>query len=456
MKSARIPIILGCFIALLMIPPGESSGRTELSRMSVSEQYEMGLDLARALEWYYSGEYERALPAFQRLSDRVMTSDLMFWIGASATRAGQCGLAEEMLTGFLERHPGHQRGRLELAMARFTCGRRDQAKAELSALLEDNPPPEIGNVARSVLARITPRRDDRKSGWRLVIAQGYQHDDNVTSGPDKTLIDDAGIPVRLANDVKKHSGGAWLSELRIEGSYDPGAPGGVMGNAGVDIYYSRSLEADQYDYLDGEVSAGLIYQGENDIFRVPMAYRHQEYGQSPLSDSFLFSPTWEHFFNSTISVTGGYGLTVERYDDPRYEEGGYDNENHSLAFGPNLFLWNNRLILSARGAHEMHDADTDGQSYDARHLSAALFARFPTQTDLSLFYRWSERTYEGAGGLYPIPREDRRHTLLWIITQTFLRHYFASAEISYIINDSNLELYEFDKTASTIKVGMRF
>ena len=454
MKSARIPIILGSFIALLIVLSGESNGRTELSRMSVSEQYEMGLDLARALEWYYSGNYERALSAFQGLSDRVMTSDLMFWIGTSATRAGQCSLAEEMISGFLERHPGHQRGRLELAMARFTCGRSEEAKAGLTELLEDNPPPEIGNVARSVLARMDG--DDRKSSWRMVIAQGYQHDDNVTSGPDKTLIDDGRIPVRLADDVKKHSGGAWLSELRIVGSYDPGSQGGVMGNAGVDLYYSRSLEADQYDYLDGKVTAGLVYQGENDVFRIPMAYRHQGYGQSPLSNSFLFSPTWEHFFNSTISVTGGYGLTVERYDDERYEQGGYDNEQYALTFGPNLFLWNNRIILSARAAHEMHDADTDAQSYDARHLSTALFARFPTHTDLSLFYRWSERTYEAAGGLYPRPREDRRHTLLWILTQTFLRHYFVSAEISHIINDSNLELYDFDKTASTIKVGMRF
>jgi hypothetical protein len=43
-----------------------------------------------------------------------------------------------------------------------------------------------------------------------------------------------------------------------------------------------------------------------------------------------------------------------------------------------------------------------------------------------------------------------------VISQGFRKYFFASFEVGYLDNNSNLALYDYDKTTYTVSIGCRF
>ena len=53
-------------------------------------------------------------------------------------------------------------------------------------------------------------------------------------------------------------------------------------------------------------------------------------------------------------------------------------------------------------------------------------------------------------------RDDTRNPFVGMIAQHFLYHFFAAADMAYITNDGNADLFDFDKTTFTLRAGVRF
>ncbi len=411
-------------------------------------------DLARALQFYYDGDYARALPIFRKLSDQMETIDLLFWTGASAARAGECDLAVDKLQKLVQEQPDLLRARLELGVAYFRCGKPEKATSAFEAVLARSPSPEVRNTVNSYLARID--KGEEALLWRIRFSQGYKYDDNITSGPDEAVINDGSIPLFLSPGVREQSGDNWVTGLRADLLYDLGTPGGFLWNGGLDFYYSLSFEDSDFNYMKTDLFTGPLWQNEKQVVQAPFGFTWQRYAGDSLSGAFHVTPSYERLFSPAFGLSGSYRLEVERYDQDRYTDAGYDNENHTFALGPNFYLMDGEYLISARAAYERHEADVDRYSFDAAHLWASVFTTFKTDTELFFLYKWSDKTYDGPAVTYRDDREDTRHTLLGVVAQNFLEHYFAACEVAYIRNSSNSDLYDFDKTTLTLSVGLNY
>ena len=413
-----------------------------------------GNDLGTALKYYHDGDYDRAYPLFKELSERTDSLDLLFWTGVSAGRSGQCKPAVEKLERVLASRPDMTRTRLELGIAHYNCRDYGAARTAFESVLAADPPPEIQNVASRYLKEL--EKEKRKSSWFLQFSQAYQYDDNINSGPDDRDIDDTLFRIILDPDSEQQESGNWVSDLRAGFLNDLGKPDGFLLNGDVLFHYVYSFEDTDFNYMNGIARIGPWWKGKRDLVKAPLGYEHKRYGGDALSNSFLFEPDWEHYFTDRFSLEGGYALSLERYDSDRYTDRGYDNVDHRLSIGPNIYLRDRRYTISGRFTHQIHDADEDIQSYDAEHLSLSFLALFPTDTELLLFYRWTDRTWDAPSTLYGTEREDTRHTFVGMIAQHFLDHFFAAAEVAYITNDGNGDLFDFDKTTFTLRAGVRF
>jgi hypothetical protein len=411
-------------------------------------------DLARALQFYYDGDYARALPIFKNLSDQMETIDLLFWTGTSAARAGECDLAVEKLQEILENQPDLLRARLELGITHYRCGNPEKATAEFEAMLARSPSPEVRNTVNSYLTRIEKGEDALY--WGIRFSQGYKYDDNITSGPDEAVIDDGNIPLFLSQGVREQSGDNWVTGLRADLLYDLGQPGGFLWNGGLDFYYSHSFEDSVFNYMKTDLFTGPWWRNDNQTVQAPFGFTWQRYAGDSLSGTFHLTPSYERLFSPSIGLAASYRLEVERYDEDRYTDAGYDNENHTFALGPNFYVMDGQYLISGRVAYERHEADADRYSFDAAHLWASFFTTFKTNTELFFLYKWSDKTYDGPAVTYSNDREDTRHTLLGVVAQNFLEHYFAACEIAYVRNRSNADLYDFDKTSLTLSLGLNY
>lgn len=399
-------------------------------------------DLGRALQLFYDGDYARALPIFQGLKDGDETLDLLFWTGVSAGRSGQCSEAKENLKELLSLKPDMLRARLELGVAYYNCRDYGEAKAQFDALLASNPPPEMRNLAKNYLVKIAKQK--RRLAWNVRFSQGGQYDGNVNSAPDDLAIATA------------QESGNWLTDLFAGLRYDVGEPAGLLVAGDFSFYYRHSFEDSAYHYIRAILKGGPWWQGKKDLVRAPIGYMHKSYGGTSLSNSFLFRPDIEHFFTETLSLYGGYKLTVERYAPDDYKDGGYDNEDHRFSIGPNFYMNDRQYAISSRYEFRLHDADQDQPSYTDHGLSLAFMAAFKTNTELMLQYKWTDRSYDDNWGDANKDRDDSRHSVTAAVAQTFLDNYFVAAELIYVNNGSNYNLYEFDKTAFTISVGLNY
>jgi len=78
------------------------------------------------------------------------------------------------------------------------------------------------------------------------------------------------------------------------------------------------------------------------------------------------------------------------------------------------------------------------------------------KTEFFVRYKWTEKDYKGKPILYSQDRKDKQHNMMAVLSQEFLKHFFATFTFSYTDNDSNASLYKFDKTTHTINVGFKF
>jgi tetratricopeptide (TPR) repeat protein len=408
--------------------------------------------LAEALTLYYDGKFAQALPIFNQISADVETMDIMWWLGTSAVKVGETKLAIEKFRKMLAIDPQLHRVRLELAVAYFQLKQYQEARKEAETVKQSRPPEAVLRNIDKLLAAI--EESTKTLYWNARFSQGLQWDSNISSGPDQKVLNVTGGTLTLSDDATKTSG--WSSIENFSGNilYDFGQKQGFMWNTTADVYNQFYFSNGKYNYTLADISTGIWWTGANDILKLPVGISKQEYGSSPLSTIYHFKPSWEHYFTPYFSVRGQYSWSKENFMDVGNND--LNNVTNRYEITPNFFFQNRRHIVSANVGYEISAADSRRFTYTAPYSAVSYYTRFPTKTDLFLRYQFGERNYKAAPILYTEERIDRRHSITAVLSQEFLKHFFAALAFNYIENNSNLELFSFRKQTCTLSMGFNF
>ncbi|MGA1842762.1 MAG: tetratricopeptide repeat protein [bacterium] len=466
-----VSVIVLCCLFLLSNPQKSHSVSYDKTGGLTGKDIEsLDRELIKALDLYYNNEFSSALPIFKRISDKYETPDLLYWIGRTASKTSDYKLAEEKLKKLLSIKPDLHQARLELALVYLNSGKYESARLELELVKAANPPENILNSVDHYTELI--EKKTKKLTWALHFIQGYQYDDNITSGPSKSLIEDTWLmPIILTDKQKKLSSNNWLTDFNAEAQYDLGYSGSFLWNGGINIYYSHSFRDSEFHYMDTGIFTGPLWTGSHDFFKMPGGISHKQYGGNSLSDTFHIDPSLEHFFTDQLSLKVNYAYSVEDYNDKKYADAGYDNSNHLISFGPNFFLKDRKHIISGLFSYEDQKADTEEQSYSATHYSISYFTKFKmpyftkfkTKTELFLYYSFVHKKYEEYDSasilylLYPNEtRQDNKSTIIFAVGQNITERFFSTFEFTYLDNSSNQDLYDFNKMTLTLSGGLKF
>lgn len=438
---------LGAAWAAGGLEEAQKKAAAQFRNLSAAEQEALSRELAQALEYYYQDEYERALPAFRAIAEKVETLDVMFWIGISAAKTGEFALSIEKYRQMLAIDPGLHRVRLELADALMGTGDLEGARQELLAVRDATPPPPEG-VVKNIEKRLAfIEKRGRKLSWSASLTQGYQYDDNVGAVPEDPLLFGTGI---LSFDRKQ--GDSWLTQVRGGVRYDLGSPQGWLLAADASLFHSNQFNHAEFNYTAFDLTVGPWLVFRQDIFKLPFGVSSKEWENDPLSESWHVNPSYEHFFAPWLGVRAGGSYTVENYsalDDS-------DNIAKVFSIGPNFYLDQRRHVFSAYLSWENHNAEADRNAYDGDAITVSYFGRILPQTDISAIYRWSDRNYNGAPPLFTEHRIDRRQVAGVTVTQRFRKRFFASLGYTYIDNESTAGVYAFDKNIVTLNFGVTY
>jgi tetratricopeptide (TPR) repeat protein len=409
--------------------------------------------LSEALTLYYDGQYGQALPIFNSIASQVGTMDLLWWVGTSAMKTGNLKLAVDRFQKMLAVDPNLARVRLELAATYFELGRYQDARKELETVKASKPPQEVLNNIEKLLAAIDERT--KKVFVNVRFSQGIQWDTNISSGPDKKELNVTGGTLTLDTDAGKLRD--WASITNLSGSvlYDIGEKQGFMWNTTADFYNSAYFSHGKFNYMLLDATTGPWWVGREDILKIPFGISDQVYGSEGLSYIFHIDPNYEHYFSPYFSLKAQHTFSKETFYDSE-KNGLLDNTTRRYELSPSIFLDNRRHIISFAIGYEDLSAGARRYTYSAKYYTMSYFTRFPTKTDLFLKYQYADKDYKDAPLLYPDARADRRHTYTAVLSQEIRKNFFASFALNHIVNSSNAELYDFDKTTYTLSVGFYF
>lgn len=423
-----------------------------LSKMNPEEIRALDKKLADALILYYDRDFAKALPIFMEIASKAETMDIMFWIGTSAMRTGESELAVKKFKQMLSVDPKLNRVRLELAAAYFNMGNFEKARRELEIVKAASPPKAVLDNISKMLSAIDQK--NKKVTWNLRVAEGFVWDDNINSGPDLDTYQVFGGFLTPAKLTAKLRDEAMVTSVAGNLLFDAGEAKGLMWNTSLSFYNKAHLDYSQFDFLSIDVSTGPWWVAQRDIFKVPVGYTEREYGSDRLSYAFHADPEYEHHFCQYFSIKGLFSYTTENFYYT--SRSGLDNERYRFGLIPTIYLDNRKHVLSFTAGYDYMDADDDRFTYDGPYLGLSYFTRFPTKTELFVQYLWTKKDFDEKPLLYIEGRQDKRDGVTAIVSQGFLKYFYASFAFAYTDNNSNADIYDYDRTTYTLSLGCRF
>jgi tetratricopeptide (TPR) repeat protein len=427
----------------------------KLRAMSPEEVEALDKSLAEALVLYYDKNYGRALPIFRGISEKVETMDILFWYATCAHKAGETDLAVRKYRQMLAIDPNLHRVRLELATVYFSTGQYNEARRELKSVLAARPPEAVEKNIQKLLSAIDDKT--RRLFTNLRVSQAIQWDSNVSAGPDRETV---GVPggglITLTRTQQEIDD--WVTVTSLYGNllYDLGERRGLMWNTTGSFYQTHNFDHHQFDYTNGRVTTGPWWTGDRFVFKLPAGFSRNYYEHETLFDAFDVSPSIEYYFTRNFTLMGRFTYLDESYDPE--DRRGEDSVNRIYEINPNFYFNNGNDAISLSVYLEDLNAKARRYTYDALNAAVSYYKRLPWDMEFYVRYRYVKREYEAPVPLFTAigDREEKRHYVYLALSRNFARHLFATLYLDWIDNNSNVDLYDFDKTVCGLALGARF
>ena len=361
-----------------------------------------------------------------------------YLLGVAALDSGQYSEAIFSLRRSLEVAPGFSGARLELARAYFDSGNAGLARPLFVSLLDENPPTAVRSVINDYIASIdtTPSPPKSNLQFSIDVTAGYDDNANGSTGnqqfmgfmlsPENLKTEssffDAGAAIHWSNPKSTRFG--WYAGGRAGYRHNPDADfvdsgvasgyagmnwqrGRMFGRAGADGYWATRDGDPNENYLglDAQLGNRIAERWDLTFALRGGALRYDDAIETLDVDRLLYSGGLVYRFGSPGSIS--FDLI-----------GGSDSEKQS------------------------------GSPYGNSKLGGRITLYLPVGAGSTLFASTGSLTSDYDGLFFGTQREDTQVSALLQLSwqDVGIEGLSLSPRIRYIDNDSNLALYDYDRT----------
>jgi hypothetical protein len=408
-------------------------------------------NVRRLVETGFSGE---AWPLCASI-DREAVEEADLWCGVAAVDVGRAAEGSLSIERYVLKHPGDVRARLELARAYFYAGDDVSARREFEAVRAVDPPPEVRAGIDRYLEALAARETQYKPSVRGFVEAGFGYDTNVNAGVAQADIALPVLgPVTVANfGVEQADGFAWLAgSVQLNRPIAPGVAiyGGVAANG--QLNFSET----DFNIAQGAASLGASWQSG----------RHTLYGTYSHGELYVGGERYRSSDGAALEWRYAYSELATTSITPQFARINYTGLNEardSDFWGGTLSLrkiwltsWQPVLNLSAVGGREDNRRDRDDLSRDVYGASVDVTVSPLPRWAINGAFSFQRSRYRGPIPLLGFTRSDDNYAgsvgALYFIT----RQLSARVEAQFYRNDSNLALYQYDRTVVAAKLRYDF
>jgi tetratricopeptide (TPR) repeat protein len=372
----------------------------------------------------------------------------------------------EIFETILSNQPDLNRARLELAVSYHLTRRYEQAKEQLTKVLNDPNTPEA--VRLSITAYLAQLSGDIKASANrskssLYLSAGLFTDSNINLGPDsKTIGGDVLFPLA---QVKSSHGAQFLASFSNRSRASK--PLEISGNI-VDFEwltqataYNKSYTADSSD-SDFDLSVLSLSTGpaliRNKSWRTAINFKLEKilFGNDPYAFFLSFNPLFTYSLTPSLEITIENTTTVKEYDDSVLNAA---LKGTASIWAIDIAQFYSKQNIGLQAGAKYHD---NGAETLARHYTGTevyLGGQMPAWKDARAYLTISGRNYkyQGIDTNFTEIRDETETRAVLGVNHNFksgkLKSWTLNAQTSYTDNDSNLDAFKYDRTL--FEVNMR-
>ncbi len=402
-----------------------------------------------ALRLVYSGKAAEAFNLLSPLEDQYAgIRDFDYLLGVAALDGGHLDIAVFALQRAVATDPKFSGARMDLARAYYNLEQYSYALEEFRIIQAQNPPQKIIDSIQRYQQAIDKQRQRRKTRYSAYVETAAGYDSNANSGPDRKTYRNVPLdePSRqTSSPYTALSGGGFIYFPFSESLYLNGAMNLKRRVNSEAAFVNSTL-------LDGNLALRRLF-GPHSLRLTFAGYQNNVNGEFNSRNENV-SMGWEQQLNQfyQLSLVGRYGRA--RYQ-PLMQLRDVDQKVWSLQLTRTMarpaFL-ETGLVLNTSNDFRENGSTTFERSYDGGRVYAMLPLASAWALNLAGGYVRSDYPGPYFGKERHDIQKDATMDLRWVITKGWQ----LRGQVVFISNKSNIKIYEYDKTDTSINLRWNF
>jgi len=393
-------------------------------------------------------------------SERAGDPEYDYLLGVAALGIGHNTEAVFALERVLAVQPNSAPARAQIARAYFALKETDTAKREFENVKKQDVPPEVRTTIDRYLDAIDRITDAEKFKARFYIEFTLGYDSNVNSATQVESVAVPGIGYQTATLLpasRKLHDGFWSGAAGMNFSNPLSRTLAVIG--GVQGYQRFNFKQDNFNqgYLDGYL--GLAKKYERDTWTVVgqgnMYFVEDPQYSSEYRDALGGTVQWTHDFNARNQLTA-----YVQYADLTYpEQSPRDANRYIVGMGYAHAFRKGDPIVYVGVYGGIEDAKDEQFKYLGHRPLGLRIGGQKTLSDTWLAFvnaSYERRKYMGTDPLFFVDHTDNQYAAGVGVSWLFAKDWRLSPQITYLRNQSNIVIYEYDRTQVFVTVRKDF
>lgn len=390
-------------------------------------------------------KYHEAAEEFRKaVGEEQESQAAQLQLGIALSRSGNRD-AEVHLKKALSMDPEDPQTNLELGIYYYNRQIHAEARDYFENVRDLAPGPEYSSKAEEYLRELSGATKERP--WSLGISVGEQYDSNVIINSDNNP---------LPEGISRKSD--WKSLIYLDGRVKVIQTDSLEASLGYSLYQTLNYSLSDFNITQNLADVSFTYKvlpslsigGMYKFEYILVGGKHYDTA---------------HYSGPLIIISEGKGfltklLYVYRYTTFKDSELFTDNSQRS---GPNNSLGVSQTIplgsdVAAEVGYSFEKdlAREDFWRYEGNKGYASLNVRLPLKFFLNLYGEYYKKRYEGINPFSDKPRRDEAWTYSVSATKLLTDYVSVTLGETYISNASNVDVFRYKRSLTTLLVNVRF
>ena len=425
--------------------------------ISQNSHAEQDAVLIKAESLIRQADYKKAYQLLEPLEDaRAGDMQYDYLFGVAGVESGNVTRGAFALERVLAVEPNHQDARAEMAKAHFLLGEKEAAKQEFNYVLGLEPDAKTKLSIEKLLTAIEKTKGTTTT-FAAYLDLGLGWDSNVSSAPSISSISVplfGGLAFALGKDAQEKSGNFMNLAAGISLNQPVNEQLAVFGA----VNGNNRLNTSEKDFDNSalDFNGGLQLKLDKNLLSIAAQDNHFDLNAESFRRAYGATAQWIHDFDNSnqAGIFAQYTRLNYAGNDIRNAARSIIGINAAHVFQSDL----NPVIFASiyGGKEESRDFSADFFSHDIVGLRAGGQLNFNSQWQVFSSFGAEFRRHDANDPAFLIRRHDDQYDATLGLRYLPAPHWSVRPQLSYIKNDSNIDLNTFERKVISVNVRKDF